>query len=579
MTETAGDISAKADNGPTTPDPWPRRRLMLLAIFVAAIALRAAYIIDVSDSPFFDQVVIDQASYHSWALRIAGGDWLGDKPFYQDPLYPYFLALVYKAAGPDPVHVYALQALIASACCLLVYGIGARVFDDQRAGLVAALIWALYKVDFFYEAQVLKTGPGTCLCVLALWLLAVAGKRPRAATAVPAGLVLGLLPLYRGNFLLVVPALFLWWAVSLWLTSGRRAVVPVLLVAACMAVGPGAAAMRNYLVSGEFVLTTAQGGTNFYLGNFAGNRWGAAMDPPFVRRTPEFEQADFAREARKRTGKDMSPSELSRFWYGQAIEEIKENPGLASARLGRKLLLVMNRHELSDNLNYNFFRERYSKVLDLPLPGFGFTFTLAVGGLFLALSRKRGGLPAIYLAAYTATMLIFAILGRYRMPLVPVLIVFAGYGLMAAYDAVFAIERRTVVIYLLVAAVAGAISWPRWIPEKFDIAWYNTGNALARSERWEEAIEAYRRSLSENPGRVKSWLSLGQSYEVRNRWDDAEHCYSRAAALDPDNAFAHYYLGRVLLRTGRSEEARSALERALSLDPELERARELLSDL
>ena len=44
-----------------------------------------------ADSPWFDHLVVDPEYYDAWARQIAAGDWLGDRAFYMDPLYPYVL--------------------------------------------------------------------------------------------------------------------------------------------------------------------------------------------------------------------------------------------------------------------------------------------------------------------------------------------------------------------------------------------------------------------------------------------------------------------------------------------------------
>src|SRR5207245_137552 len=59
--------------------------------------------------------------------RIAAGDWLGDRPFYMDPLYPYFLAVVYRVWGRDLLLVGLLQVALAAGSCALVAVVGARV--------------------------------------------------------------------------------------------------------------------------------------------------------------------------------------------------------------------------------------------------------------------------------------------------------------------------------------------------------------------------------------------------------------------------------------------------------------------
>jgi hypothetical protein len=72
---------------------------LLLAVALLALTVRLIYIWQISHAPFFDLRIGDARAYHEWALRIARGDWIGDRVFYQAPLYPYFLAVLYKIAG------------------------------------------------------------------------------------------------------------------------------------------------------------------------------------------------------------------------------------------------------------------------------------------------------------------------------------------------------------------------------------------------------------------------------------------------------------------------------------------------
>ena len=79
-------------DGNATPGDWP-----ILALIVAlALALRIVVAIQFESShPLADRPVIDEASYESWALEIASGDLLGDEVFFQQPLYPYWMASVF----------------------------------------------------------------------------------------------------------------------------------------------------------------------------------------------------------------------------------------------------------------------------------------------------------------------------------------------------------------------------------------------------------------------------------------------------------------------------------------------------
>ena len=103
--------------------------------------------------PQADRPLIDEASYEAWALELAGGDWLGDEIFFQEPLYPYWLGVVYGLGGPEVEARRALarrvQALLGALTSVLMAGSGpflasrsmarraARVGDIRRcwAGL------------------------------------------------------------------------------------------------------------------------------------------------------------------------------------------------------------------------------------------------------------------------------------------------------------------------------------------------------------------------------------------------------------------------------------------------------------
>lgn len=552
--------------------PWRNPRVLLGIIFLLGLGLRLSYIYQVSDQPLFRNLIIDLAAYDDWAQKIAAGDWLGSAPYYQDPLYPYFLAVLYSLFGRSLVLVCVLQAIISAAACLPLYGAGRIAFNDRRAGLVAAALWAAYKVDFFFVGQIEKTSTGVALSILALWLLLRFLERPRRAVAVAAGLCAGLLLVYRGNYLLVMPVMLA--AAGLFARrradGGPRASGSAL---AALALGflivPVATTARNYAVSGELIVTTAQGGVNLYVGNWRGNRWGVGQDPPFARRVPLYEQADFRAEAEQRSGKKFTDSGLSRFWSREALREISADPGLAAARLGRKLLLIVNFHEVPDNLSYDFYRTRFSWLLKLPLPGFWLAGPLGLAGLALGLRRRRGRLLALYLGLYVFTLVMTYIVSRYRMPLVPPLLLFAGYAVVEGAELGRRKDWKALAPALAVLVIAAGIGFPRWRQPSFAQSYEKLGNAWARERNWPEAIASYQQSLERNPREVGALTGLGLAYEATNRFAEARGAFEAAVAAGPNNAIAHYLLGRSLEREGRRAEAEAEYKRAAELDPRM----------
>src|SRR5438445_8898313 len=112
-----------------------------LVIFAVAFTLRIVHIWQMRNAPFFTLLMGDARSYDEWAQRIAGGDWIGHDVFYQAPLYPYFLGVMYRLAGRSLMLVRIVQAVIGSGSCVFVAMAARRLFSPT-AGLVAGLMLA-----------------------------------------------------------------------------------------------------------------------------------------------------------------------------------------------------------------------------------------------------------------------------------------------------------------------------------------------------------------------------------------------------------------------------------------------------
>src|SRR6266566_4369062 len=118
-------------------------------IFAVAFTLRIIHIWQMRNAPFFTLLMGDARAYDEWARRIAGGDWIGRDVFYQAPLYPYFLGVIYRVAGRDLLVVRVCQAIVGSASCALLCLAAARMFS-RSVGIIAGLALALYAPAIFF---------------------------------------------------------------------------------------------------------------------------------------------------------------------------------------------------------------------------------------------------------------------------------------------------------------------------------------------------------------------------------------------------------------------------------------------
>ena len=514
----------------------------------------------------------DAQSYHAWGLEIAGGNWMGGETFYQAPLYPYFLGLVYTLFGPSLLAVRLCQIVLGSAACALFAAAGNRLFS-RPAGIVAGVMLAVYAPAIFFDGLVQKTALGLFLLCLLLALLARLVTEPgRPRAWLWPGVVLGALVLTRENALVFAAVLLGWLVVSR--DTGRRHLARAGALALGLALVLVPVAARNQAVGGEFLLTTAQLGPNFYIGN---NPDADGTYRPLVpgRGDPRFERRDATQLAERELGGPLTPGQVSRYWTGRSLEYIRTEPGDWLRLTGRKVLLTLNGSEVADT------EDQLSHAdwsLPLRLAGrvwhFGLLAPLGVAGICLTWGRRRQLRPFhLMLAAYAASVVAFAVMGRYRHPLAPLLMLFAAAGAAAVWEMARRGKRRewTRQTAWAGAAAAGLLvvcNWPVLsMSDMRAITALNVGTELQAEGRLDEAVEQYRQVLALTPDDALAHSNLGTALAAQGRLDEAVGHYERALALVPDDADAHSNLGNALLSLGRTDEGIASLRRALDVDP------------
>ena len=91
----------------SAPEPVAGEHTMRLAtlalVGALAFALRAVVLVQLRDVPLFDAALGDGRAYWERAGAILAGE-SGHEPFYQAPLYPYFLAGLRALGAPNYYH-------------------------------------------------------------------------------------------------------------------------------------------------------------------------------------------------------------------------------------------------------------------------------------------------------------------------------------------------------------------------------------------------------------------------------------------------------------------------------------------
>ena len=113
-------------------------------VFALGLAVRLVAARQYGEHPLGRLAWVDEGAYRARAIEIAGGAWLPPGPFYQDPLFPYLLALIGKGVGFAVPTLRLALALLGSATPPLIYLAARRGFGRAEA-VVAGLVAALYR--------------------------------------------------------------------------------------------------------------------------------------------------------------------------------------------------------------------------------------------------------------------------------------------------------------------------------------------------------------------------------------------------------------------------------------------------
>jgi len=580
----------------------------ILAILGAALALRLAYLWEASRSPFGapDYLPIDAYRYHAWALDWLHGAWPTHEAFFRPPLYPLFLGSIYALAGPNPLAPLVVQAVLGAASCLLVHGIARELFADRRVALVAAFVCAAYGTLIYFDAQLLSGSLDVFLQLLILRLLLVASRRPSLVWWLAAGACVGLSAINRGGVLLLLPFVLIWlWRLPAW-RPGAAAEPPhqlrhrlsaralALLLPVGLAILPvawhniryeqgnapqNATEMLRRVTSGEFVALASNSGLNFYLGNHRVLRDANRLDHP-----DHFAVYDRVRNEPASKGL-TSASAANAYLVRETLRHIREWPREWLALMGIKLAELVNGTEIPRNTSLYADRQ-YSSVLRallwnnvIAFPS-GLVIPFGLVGLWLVRRAWREHfLVWSSLATQALFILGFFVTARYRLPMLPLLGIYAAHAGLQLLDRLQAGERAAAARLagplglLLVVSNLGIVP----VSESHHaIEHYNRGVLYEQQGKLEEAETQMRRAVELNPQEPEALVHLCDLLLSREQAEQALPFCARAVQADPTSAPAHYRLGLALERLGRAAESAKHYEQATRLAPDASAARRAL---
>jgi Flp pilus assembly protein TadD len=465
------------------------------------------------------------------------------------------------ADGPWITALIGLQVLAAAATtgvlCLLLL----RLFP-QRLALLGVAAFILARGMTVYSSVLEPEVILVFFLVAFLYLSLHVGLRYE----VLAGMALALAVATRPSVLPVLLAVPVHFACSGRRTSWHRATsrvfAPVLL--ALLLIG-----MRNGTVTGSYSPIVMNPGFVFFEGNNPLSPGRSAVYPPLVSdltlergNQPDSPHIFYRLVAERSTDTRLTTSGANRFWRGRALAFARDQPRRFLSVVASKFWFTFHAYRRHDVATAEYF-DRRLRELFLPTISLAFISAAAAWGVFSTVPAWRTyvlfhGL----LGSQTVVTSLFYVSERQRLPLLPVLIVFACAGL----SGIAAVHgRRRAVAVVLCSALAIALLTPSRSIHEEQHLW---SAYQARDRLWSLAYPLRDQGRSADAVRAAAvgyaatpWLR-DYSRPARLSFEPggfAEQALSLRVA-DGEDPSLRFDRAQLLIDAGRHEQARKQLE-------------------
>jgi len=453
---------------PSTVPPESRGRLGwalgLLLLTLLGWGVRTA----VLDAVAPVQLTGDEAYYVGTAVQLAQGKGHGSgglRHAYWPPAQSFFLSLFVDVERLDgrrttPEQRRTLmeaEVLLGALLVTLIALLGGALFD-RRTGLLAGLLAALYPTFIGYSHYLWAETLFLVLCTGAFLCLVLAQRRRSLPGAAAAGVLFGAAALTREIGLLLAGASALW---LLWVTrdgaatTWRQQLAPRALAQAALLLSLCAAVIlpwtvRNYLLLDRFVPISTVGWASIFEGNTFGDNW---LHPDH----------EALREFRRENASLSGEVERMEHTRREALREILEEQPLW---LFKKLL--RNTALLFSPDSFVFKKISRGCYSNLTRPRIRFTLVSTTGLYLLVLLAGLVGIAAVRGEGRRALpLLVFGVVltlhvlanasSRYRLPLMPFLMVYAAYALSHGRAVLGQLSRPAALVCLALGLYA--LAW------------------------------------------------------------------------------------------------------------------------
>jgi len=383
----------------------------------------------------------DAANYDAIGFNLATGKGFsldGVNPITLYPLYPIFLSLLYTIFGHNYLIVQLFLALFITITCGIVYLLGKVVFNE-RVGFVTAIFISVYPPFFSLSRIMYAEALFLLFLYTSILMLFLFIEMNKASILFFSGILLGIAILTKPHVIYfpLVISLFFFWFFSL-----RRALIFILIFNSAVLLSFTPWAVRNYIIFKDFrpVSSFAIRDGKFKIVDLAA---GYRKEEAILAQESHQQRIlkDFYVKAKMQPDLDYKKSFLRKIvnYFGSDYTGNPRN----FFDLVRRMYITSYGDILDIGVPFKAFAQdehlsiHYWKILVVKIILIFFSFLIFLFGIihifWVFLKQNRGSiLLALFLIVYTLFFYAYVIFmgqvgicGRYGIPVLPILILFA----------------------------------------------------------------------------------------------------------------------------------------------------------
>lgn len=530
-----------------------------LIIFLIAMTARVIYLQQLSGANIFYHPIVDSGAFNTRAAELAH-EKISDEEIRflkRLPFYQIFLATIYKLTGYNLYFSRLVQAITGSLSCLFIFFLGCLAFN-RAVGIIAGFISSLYWPLIAFGAKFLPVNLAIFFSLISILCLQAYTDKKGLFWTFAAGVFLALSALSRSNVIVIFPLMALW----LFIYSKKahfRAWLYCLVFISGFILVLSPSMSKFYQVRKEVVPIQDNYGVGIYFGS----------DLELIRIKPGATWNNLMMEL---LDEDLvKVRERNMYFLEKTRKLILSDPVGYARTLGTKIYILFNYYEFSPRECINYFRSK-STFLSMPLFNFGSIIAFSILGMLLAhkTAGAKTGPVYVFTISYALSLVPFMPLARYRLPVVPFIIVFASYGISVFAKDVYNWNRRGVIRYasvLLPVFLLTNINPLRGYLESFTRPHYYEGLAYASENEYGRALSELHKALKEHPRDADIYSAMGNIYFKTGDTEKARASYKKALSLVPRFPEVVNNLGITYAAEGEFEKAEQLFIKASTSFP------------